>query len=229
MTARLTPELQARRVVSDRVEVLVKSRHRVKTYGEVFTPLHMVNMMLDLVRPELETAPGFVDKTFFEPAAGDGNFLTAIFKRKLAAIEKRYRPTVWPAESLFALASIYGIELLADNHEAAQAAILEEFVTFHERHDIPCGRRTNLFRSAEYLVSANILCGNMLSGLDPQGNDLTFSWWNRVLNVPATVQREVFTFASLRRQNANVFDFNVYPVYAPSRIDRVHKEVRADV
>lgn len=215
--------------MGDRVEVLVKSRHRVKTYGEVFTPLHMVNKMLDLVRPELETGPGFVDKTFFEPAAGDGNFLTAILKRKLAAIEKRYRPTVWPAESLFALASIYGIELLADNHEAAQAAMLEAFVTFHERHDIPCGRRTNLFRSAEYLVSANILRGDMLVGLDPQGKDLTFSWWSRVLNVPATVQREVFTFASLRRRNANTFDFDVHPVYAPVRIDRVYKEVRADV
>jgi hypothetical protein len=229
MTAKPEPELPARRVVGDRVEVLVKSRHRVKTYGEVFTPLHMVNKMLDLVRPELETGPGFVDKTFFEPTAGDGNFLTAILRRKLAAIEKRYQPTAWPAESLFALASIYGVELLADNHEAAQAAMLDEFVTFHGRHDIPCGRRTNLFRSAEYLISANILRGDMLAGLDPDGEGLTFSWWNRVLNVPATVQREVFAFASLRSQNADRLDFDVHPAHAPSRIDRVYKEVRADV
>lgn len=227
MTAEPTPALHARSVVGERVEVLVKSRHRVKTYGEVFTPMHMVNKMLDLVRPELETGPGFVDKTFFEPAAGDGNFIVAILRRKLAAIEKRYSPSVWPAESLFALASIYGVELLADNHQAAQVAMLEEFVTFHQRHDIPCGRRTNLFRSAEYLVSANLLRGDMLSGLDPQGRGLTFSWWSRVLNVPATVQREVFTFASLLRPNT--FDFDVRPVYAPSRIDRVYKEERADV
>ena len=31
-------------------ELIVKSRHRVKIYGEVFTPRHMVNRMLDLVR-----------------------------------------------------------------------------------------------------------------------------------------------------------------------------------
>ena len=79
MTAASAPVLQQQRqavVVGDRVEVLVKSRERVKAYGEVFTPASMVNRMLDLVRPELETGPGFVDKTFFEPAAGDGNFLT---------------------------------------------------------------------------------------------------------------------------------------------------------
>ena len=67
----------------------MKSRHRVKTYGEVFTPRHMVDRMLDLVREELETGPDFVDKTFLEPAAGDGNFLVAILHRKLHAIEKR--------------------------------------------------------------------------------------------------------------------------------------------
>ena len=63
-------------------EQVVKSRHRVKTYGEVFTPRHMVDRMLDLVREELETGPDFVDKTFLEPAAGHGNFLVAILHRK---------------------------------------------------------------------------------------------------------------------------------------------------
>ena len=53
----------------------MKSRHRVKNYGEVFTPRHMVKRMLDLVREELETGHDFVDKTFLEPAAGHGNFL----------------------------------------------------------------------------------------------------------------------------------------------------------
>ena len=97
-------------------EQLVRSRHRVKTYGEVFTPRHMVDRMLDLVREELETGPDFVDKTFLEPAAGDGNFLVAILRRKLHAIESRYPAQEWPRESLFALASIYGVELLEDNH-----------------------------------------------------------------------------------------------------------------
>ena len=82
----------------------MKSRIRVKSYGEVFTPRHMVDKMLDLVANELE-GPGFVDKTFLEPSAGDGNFLVAILQRKLAAVERTYEPAQWSQESLFALAT----------------------------------------------------------------------------------------------------------------------------
>jgi len=49
-------------------ESIVKSRNRVRAYGEVFTPRHMVDQMLDLVSDDLEDGPGFVDKTFLEPA-----------------------------------------------------------------------------------------------------------------------------------------------------------------
>lgn len=47
-------------------EQVVKSRDRVKAYGEVFTPRYMVDQMLDLVAEDLETGAGFVDKTFLE-------------------------------------------------------------------------------------------------------------------------------------------------------------------
>jgi hypothetical protein len=208
------------------VEQLIKSRHRVKVHGEVFTPRTLVNQMLDLVREELETGPGFVDKTFFEPAAGDGNFLVAILHRKLRAVTKRYQQAVWPSESLFALASIYGVELLEDNHEAAKAALLAEFVNFHARAGIRCGSRTNLRQAAVYLLDQNIVRGNTLTGLNWRGEEIEFSWWNRVLNVPSTVQREPFTFASLRE--AAMFDFAVHDSYAVCRIDRVHKEEKAN-
>ena len=211
-------------------ERLIKSRHRVKAHGEVFTPRHMVNQMLDLVRPELETGPNFVDKTFFEPAAGDGNFLVAILQRKLHAIEKRYQPSVWPTESLFALASIYAVELLADNHEAAQTTLMREFVAFHERAGNTCTARTNLYRAAAALVERNIVCGNTLTGLDVRGAEIQFSWWHRVLNEPGMVRRDPFTLASLRGSagGTGMFDFTTYETYAVCRIDHVHKEVRAD-
>lgn len=231
-----TPKLQKRKeavVVGDCAEVLIKSRTRVKAHGEVFTPRHMVNDMLDLVSPELESSPGFVDKTFFEPSTGDGNFLTAILNRKLKAIQKRYAPTVRPAESLFALASIYGVELLEDNHQAAQTAMLGEFVKFHQRNGTKCTPRTNLFRAATYLISVNIQRGNTLTGLGPDGEPLTFSWWNRQLNEPPTVHREVFTLASLREEShgggQGLLTFDTHPTYAPCRIDHVFKEARADV
>lgn len=205
-------------------EQLVKSRNRVKAYGEVFTPRPMVNRMLDLVRNELETGPDFVDKTVLEPAAGDGNFLVAILHRKLRAIEKRYQPKFWPDESLFAVASIYGIELLEDNHREAKEAMVAEFLRFHANHGIPCGSRTNLRRAATFLIDTNVIRGNTLTGLNWRGEEIQFSWWNRVLNVPGDVHREPFTFGSLRGDNK--LDFTEYDPFAVCRIDQVHEEVR---
>jgi hypothetical protein len=210
-------------------ELLIKSRQRVKAHGEVFTPRHMVNLMLDLVSSELETGPQFVDKTFFEPSAGDGNFLISILRRKLHAIEKRYQPEFWPTESLFALASIYGIELLADNLDAAKAGLVSEFVTFHESRGTQCGRQTNFRRSAEFLIHANVVRGNTLTGLTPSGETIEFSWWHRELNTPGLVRREPFTFASLRAANTGAFDFADYTTYEQCQIDHVYKEVRAVV
>lgn len=214
--------------VTDPEEQLIKSRDRVKAHGEVFTPRHMVQQMLDLVKPELETGPQFVDKTFFEPSAGDGNFLIAILRRKLHAIEKRYQPEFWQTESLFALASIYGIELLEDNLLAARAGLLEEFVAFHENAGVRCNYRTNLRRSAEFLLKSNIAQGNTLTGLDVSGDEIMFSWWHRVLNVPGVVQREPFTFVSLHGAAKGAFDFTIYESFKQCRIDQVHKEARAD-
>lgn len=202
----------------------MKSRHRVKNYGEVFTPRHMVNRMLDLVREELETGRDFVDKTFLEPAAGHGNFLAAILRRKLHAIEKRYPVEEWPQESLFALASIYGIELLEDNHQDAKAIMIAEFLGFHQAHGTPCGPDTDLHRAAWFLIDTNIVRGNTLTGQTPKGQDIQFSWWNRIEGASGMVQREPFTLASLRD---GAFDFTFYNSYQVCRIDKVHEEMRA--
>lgn len=203
----------------------MKSRHRVKTYGEVLTPRHMADRMLDLVREELETGPNFVDKTFLEPAAGDGNFLVAILHRKLHAVGKRYPRKQWPEASLFALASIYGIELLEDNHRDAKEAMLTEFLHFHEERGVPYGPEKNLRKAAVFLIDTNIVRGNTLAGLDWRGEEIQFSWWNRVTGFPEMVQREPFTLASLRD---NALDFTVYDNYETCRIDQVHEKVKSD-
>lgn len=211
---------------SDAEPPSVKSRHRVKTYGEVFTPRSMVDQMLNLVSDDLERGEGFVDKTFLEPAAGDGNFLVAILQRKLAAIEERFDSSVWSRESLFALASIYAIELLEDNHRDAQAALVNEFVTFHESHGTRCSPRTDLYRAAVFIVETNIVRGNTLTGRTPKGLEIEFSWWIRQIDDPSMVKREPFTFNSLRETDA--FDFAVYDRFEPCPVHHVHKKASAD-
>lgn len=216
------PQTVAQTIVE---EQLVKSRHRVRTYGEVFTPRHMVDRMLDLACEELEARPDFVDKTFLEPAAGHGNFLVAILHRKLRSVEKTYPPERWREASLFALATIYGIELLEDNHRDATAIMLAEFLRFHKEHGVLCGPATRLRKAAAFLIDANVVRGDTLTGLDWRGDEIQFSWWNRISGAPGMVQREPFTLASLRD---DTLDFMVYDSYRPCRIDRVHEGVRVE-
>lgn len=206
-------------------EQVVKSRDRVKAYGEVFTPRYMVDQMLDLVSEDLETGPDFVDKTFLEPSAGDGNFLLAILRRKLQAIENHYTVKEWPQQSLFALASIYGVELLEDNHQEARAIMLAEFLGFCQSHDIPAGTETDLHRAAQFLIDTNIVRGNTLTAQTPTGEDIQFSWWHRIHGQSGMVQRNPFTLASLRDDGG--FDFAVYATYQPCQIDQVHENTGA--
>src|SRR3981081_4254384 len=91
----------------------IKSKKRVADHGEVFTPEWIVEAMLDLVKAETER----IDSRFLEPACGSGNFLVKILRRKLTAVELKYRQLDFERRhyALLALMCIYGIELLPDN------------------------------------------------------------------------------------------------------------------
>ena len=56
---------------------LIKSKQRVADHGAVFTPLWLVEAMLDLVKGETER----IDSRFLEPACGSGNFLVPLALR----------------------------------------------------------------------------------------------------------------------------------------------------
>ena len=60
-------------------EKLIKSKQRVQDFAEVYTPSWLVKDMCDLIPQEMWND---IDKTFLEPACGNGNFLVEIFDRK---------------------------------------------------------------------------------------------------------------------------------------------------
>ena len=96
----------------------IKSKERVAAHGEVFTAEREVNAMLDLVKQETER----IDSRFLEPACGTGNFLVKILERKLDVVKKKYRrsPLDFERNSVLALSSIYGVDILADNAETCR-------------------------------------------------------------------------------------------------------------
>jgi len=173
------------------VEKQIKSKQRVTDYGEVLTPPHIVNAMLDLVKQETER----IDSRFLEPACGTGNFLIEVLLRKLQVVEKRYRRSQLDYEryAVLAVSSLYGIDILADNVEECRNRLYQ---TFDDAY-------TTLFvakakdacrESVRYLLRRNIVHGNALSlqtvGENPQ--PIIFSEWSLVNG--SFIKRRDFAF-----------------------------------
>src|SRR6266568_8433298 len=149
---------------------LVKSKHRVADHGEVFTPLWMVEAMLDLVKDETER----IDSRFLEPACGSGNFLVRVLQRKLGAVEIKFGKSEFEKRhyALLALMCIYGIELLADNIAECRANLLEIVAEY-----LNIDKSDDLYRAASYVLSQNLVHGDALTMRTHEGQPITFAEW----------------------------------------------------
>ena len=173
-------------------------------HGEVFTGEREVNAMLDLVKQETDR----VDSRFLEPACGDGNFLAEILRRKLAAAKKRAipprkrkpLPLEFEKQSVIAVASLYGVDILIDNVIACRDRL---YNIWNAEYEAICGKETdNQCREAvRFILSRNIVCGNALSlkVVDENGTDtdepIIFSEWAFVMG--DKIQRKDFRFDKL--------------------------------
>lgn len=178
-------------------EKLIKSKYRVQEHGEVFTPSWMVQKMLDV--PGVKEACENVSTTFLEPSAGDGNFLQAILERKLAAVVKKYDKRNWKTKSLIALSSIYGIEYLEDNLTVARSRMFLLYLNWYERtFDYRLTSRSDIYKSANYIIHKNIVRGNTLTQKNPAtGKEIWFNEWRIVKGHPSTVRIIPFAFSEL--------------------------------
>lgn len=183
----------------------IKSKRRVADHGEVFTAEREVNAMLDLVKQETER----IDSTFLEPACGNGNFLAAILKRKLAivGIIGKGKPGIWESESIKALMSVYGVDLLPDNVEECQLRLYD---IWNDAYSKACKKECNdICRdTAMFVLKRNILCGDALTLKDSEGKAIIFSEWSWVGN--GRVKRRDFRLDVLMMENEdpNSYDDN---------------------
>ncbi len=106
--------------------VFMKSKHRVQKHGEVFTPQWVIDKMIAI--PGIKEKTEDVFATFLEPSAGEGAFLLAIEDMKLRYVTDNYSIDKWDHYALWALSSIYGIELLEDNLAIARQNMLKFFL-----------------------------------------------------------------------------------------------------
>ena len=153
----------------------IKSKHRVTEFGEVNTSFQTVENIIDLVGNEAMR----YDSKFLDPACGDGNFLLALLDRKFASFEGKpcKNTTLCEGKLMITLGSVYGIDKLKDNIVEARIRTLKRFNDAY----------TNLFgsevkkhtiRSAEYIVSKNIIFGDALTLENYESeNEIIFSEW----------------------------------------------------
>ena len=176
------------------MEKQIKSKQRVADHGEVFTPSHIVNAMLDLVKQETER----IDSRFLEPACGTGNFLTEILERKLRVVKNRYGKSQLDYEryAILAVSSIYGIDILEDNVQECRKRL---FAIINQQYSALFKKTAkDQFReAARFILEHNIIWGDALT-LKTVGNKseyIVFSEWSLVNG--SLLKRRDFTFHSL--------------------------------
>ena len=112
-----------------------KSKERIKKNGEVFTPRWLVDEMLD----KLPKDAWEENKTWLEPAAGDGNFVERIVERRLELGHDKYK----------ILETTFAVELMADNVQKMKDRVL---TVLNLKDDAEANR----------LINKNIRQGNFL-------------------------------------------------------------------
>lgn len=180
----------------------IKSKERVADHGEVFTAEREVNAMLDLVANECLRP----DSRFLEPACGDGNFLAAILRRKLAELRRKYKksPRDYEKLSIVAIGSLYGVDIMNDNVEACRQRL---YSIWDEEYTAHCASEASdeAREAARFIITRNIINGNALTLMcvDDEGHDtkapIVFSEWTLINGTQ--MQRSDYTMADLLLHN----------------------------
>lgn len=142
----------------------IKHRDRVRDLAEVYTHHREVTAMLDLV-PEMfptEDNPDNLDKTFLEPAAGHGNFLVEILRRKLAVVTPARCGDGEEFEHriLRCVASIYGIDIDEENVGDSRRR-MHAVVSAHVGD--PATRSEGFWSAVDVILSTNIVRADTLA------------------------------------------------------------------
>lgn len=187
-------------------EKLIKSKNRVKNHGEVFTPKRIVHKMIN--QEGIKESLTDIRKTILEPSVGEGVFLCEILKKRLDYIlANTYDIIEYENESLIAISSLYGIELLEDNAQKCVTNIYEVFLEYYiiASNKYNKNMRDKIKNSAKTIIASNIVQGDFLKEIDSYGNTLVFSEWKEIKSKSnkIKIQRTEYTLDDIRTNNKN--------------------------
>ena len=125
------------------MESNIKSKSRIRDFGEVFTNEREVKDMLDLI-------PDFsIDTTVLEPTCGNGNFIVEIFRRKFDLCKNK-------KDFIKCFTTVYGIDLLEDNVKECKERVVELLKEYE------IGKKLD-DRDYRFILDSNIFHGNSLA------------------------------------------------------------------
>lgn len=207
--------------IKERQNSQIKSKKRVSERGEVFTAEREVNAMLDLVANECLRP----DSRFLEPACGDGNFLSAILKRKLTELRRKYTnsPHDYEKQAIIAIGSLYGVDIMNDNVIACRKRL---FAVWNEEYTAHCKTEASdeAREAARFIIERNIINGNALTLMcvDNMGNDtsapIVFSEWTMINSTQ--MQRSDYIMADLLTYNDTDIEDGMGNLFALSEEDK---------
>ena len=174
------------------MEDQIKNRERVTKFAEVNTSKKEVNNMLNLVNQEVVR----LESRFLESACGDGNFLIEILNRKLKILVNKFKKNQYEFErnSIIAIGSLYGIDILNDNIIHARERLFNKFCEeynklYKEKLD------QSFIKSINYIIEKNLVHGDALTLKKVNSDDpIIFPQWNIIDD---KVKRRDYSFANL--------------------------------
>lgn len=182
----------------------LKSKKRVADHGEVFTNEREVKAMLDLVQEETSR----IESRFLEPACGNGNFLAEVLSRKLNIVEQRYKKSQneWERNSIIAVSSIYGVDILEDNAQECRDRL---YTIFDKRYSFLFKERCKpeCKASVRFLLQRNILWGDALDFTNPKTKTpIVFSEWSAINGSLLKRRDYVFRFLVEKSHQFSLFN-----------------------
>lgn len=175
-------------------EVLIKSKERVKDFGEVFTPADIVEEMLDVDGIKEYTYDS--SKTFLEPAIGEGAFFKPIIERRFEILNNQsLTEEEYSKRSLEIVSTLYGIEIQQDNRDNCVEILFEVFRENFKNDD------EEVLEVVKFIIDKNILLGDFLKDSNLHGHILIFNEWK--FKEDGIVQRTEYSMRDIRKKRTN--------------------------
>jgi hypothetical protein len=155
--------------------MLYHSKERIKSLGEVFTPLPVVDEMLNLLAKDNSEIWADDQQLLFDPCCGTGNIITQIYKRRLDAFfeknkkENNFDPVF--NSVIDSLKNLCAVDICEENIKICRYRLFKITFEFLEKHlnveiDLKfINSHKSFFAHLVAYIQLRIHCNEMLSSL----------------------------------------------------------------